>query len=312
MHQWRISSSKWAVSAVASLFVAAAVVLVPRVVMPVATAAPGAPMSWQNLTYAVVPGFGSLLLDLYVPPADEPPPVILWVHGGGWSGGDKEGGPALDLARQGYAVANIQYRLSTEAPFPAQIQDVKSAVRWLRANAATYGFDDGRIGAWGASAGGHLAALLGTTTDVQEFDGTVGDNLEYSSRVQAVVDWFGPTDFLQMDAEALQGATIQHNAVDSPESLLLGCAIQSCPDRAARASPLTYISADAPPFLIMHGDQDRVVPPHQSEMLADALREAGVEVKLHMVPGAGHGLLPDPSLEAEVKAFFDRHLRLPS
>ena len=136
--------------------------------------------------------------------------------------------------------------------------------------------------------------MLGTTSDVDELEGTVGGNQEYSSSVQAVVDWYGPTDFLQMDAQALPDSSFQHDASSSPESLRLGCAIQSCPDRVERASPISYVSANSAPFLIVHGDQDRVVPPRQSQALAAALRAAGAAVTLHLVLGAGHGVgLPD-------------------
>jgi acetyl esterase/lipase len=251
------------------------------------------------------------VLDLYVPASDEPVPVVVWVHGGGWMGGDKEPTPAFDLTHDGYAVATVQYRLSSEARFPAQFHDVQAAIRWLRANAGTYGLDDAHVGAWGASAGGHLVALLGMAADEDELEGAVADSQEHSSSVQAVVDWYGPTDFLHMDAEALPNSAFQHDAASSPESLLLGCAIQSCPDRAERASPISYVSAHSAPFLIVHGDQDRVVPPRQSQALAAALRDAGDDVTLHMVLGAGHGVgLPDDApLVAEAKAFFDRSLK---
>ena len=268
----------------------------------------------RDIVYAEV-GDRRLLLDLYLP-AEGPRrrPVIVWVHGGGWRGGSKgSGGRARPMLDRGYAIVDVGYRLSGEAIFPAQIQDCKAAVRWVRANAATYGLDPDRIGAWGSSAGGHLVAMLGTTGDVNDFDTEA--NAAQSSAVQAVCDWFGPTDFLQMDTHALEGSRLVHDAPDSPESLLLGGPIQTDPYRslARKANPITYVSPNDPPFLIMHGDKDMAVPVHQSQLLYEALRKAGVDATLHVVRGAGHGLRdgerdPDQLLET-VAGFFDRHLK---
>ncbi|UCG47885.1 MAG: alpha/beta hydrolase [Phycisphaerales bacterium] len=245
----------------------------------------------RDIVYATV-GDRKLLLDLYVPPTDaKPMPVIVWVHGGGWRGGSKgSGGMALPMLGRGFAVVDVGYRLSGEAIFPAQVQDCKAAVRWVRANAKKYGLDADRIGAWGSSAGGHLVALLGTAGDVKEFD--TDANPEYSSAVQAVCDWFGPTDFLKMDEHSLEGARLIHNAPGSPESLLVGGPIQKEPYRtmAVKANPITYVTKNDPPFLIMHGDKDMLVPLHQSRLLYDALKKAGVDATLHVVEGAGHGL----------------------
>ena len=196
-------------------------------------------------------GGRDLLLDLYPPQIVEGKavPVVLWVHGGAWREGSKEKPPALFLTRAGYAVASVNYRLSSEALFPAQIEDVKASVRWLRANAAKYRLDADRIGAWGSSAGGHLVALLGTSGGVAQLEGH-GGNAEYSSRVQAVVDFFGPTDLLRMDD--FPGKMV-HNAPDSPESQLIGGPIQENLDRAAHANPIRYVRKDAPPFLMCTG-----------------------------------------------------------
>jgi acetyl esterase/lipase len=243
-------------------------------------------------------------LDLYLPAkADTSLPVIVWVHGGGWQAGSKEGGgPALPFVARGYAVASINYRLSQHATFPAQIEDCKAAIRWLRANARTYHLDPDHIGVWGASAGGHLVALLGTTGSVKELEGKSG-NTDQSSRVQAVVDWFGPTDLTRMGGS--------HDRPGSPEARLLGGPVQENKDKAARANPITYVGRDAAPFLILHGDKDRTVPVSQSEQLAEALKKAGVEVTLRKVEGAGHG---GPAFSAQdnqkaAEAFFDRHLK---
>lgn len=208
-------------------------------------------VSAQN-TYATYPdlsyvndGNNAHKLDLYVPNgAASPVPLIVFIHGGGWQSGDKQLGPnsyPLRYARSGYAVASINYRLSDEAIFPAQIYDTKAAIRWLRANAAQYNLDATRIGAWGPSAGGHLASLLGTSNDVTDLEGTLGGNTQHSSRVQAVVDWYGPIDFLRQTALLTQNGcpNPNHDSSDSPESRLMGCAIQTCPDAVRRANPMT-------------------------------------------------------------------------
>jgi acetyl esterase/lipase len=228
-------------------------------------------------------------LDLYVPSTGTRPfPVIVWIHGGAFRTGGKDAHRIFPLLTsfvgEGYAVASVNHRYSQQSVFPAQIQDVKAAVRWVRTNAATYGLDPNRIVAWGASSGGHLAAMLGTSAGVTEF----GDQDDRSSRVQAVVDFFGPTDFLQMDAHRLPTGMV-HNVDTSPESQLVGGLITQHADRVARANPITYVTPDDPPFLIVHGDRDPNVPHHQSEILADALKAAGVTTTLRIVPGAGHG-----------------------
>jgi acetyl esterase/lipase len=257
-------------------------------------------------------GDHELTLDLYRREhADVLTPVVVWIHGGAWIGGSKGAPfPALVLLARGYAVASIGYRLSQEALFPAQIKDCKAAVRWLRANAEQCHFDPDRFGAWGSSAGGHLAALLGTSGGVRDLEGKEG-NLEYSSRVQAVCDWFGPTDFLRMND--VRGI-INHDAADSPESRLIGGPIQEHSAEVARANPISYVTPDDPPFLIMHGDRDRTVPLNQSELLHAALQKAGVESTLVVVPGSGHGFRGATShwqevLQRRPQAFFDRHLR---
>ncbi|MCX6901026.1 MAG: alpha/beta hydrolase [Verrucomicrobia bacterium] len=247
-------------------------------------------------------------LDLYLPKSDRPLPLIIWVHGGAFRAGDKAQCPAMALTRRGYAAASLNYRLSGQAIFPAAIEDCKAAVRWLRAHAKEYNLDPDHFGAWGSSAGGHLVALLGTSGGVKTLEGS-GGNLEFSSRVQAVCDWFGPTDFLQMEAHALTpGKPFSHDAADSPESLFIGGAIQENKEKAQRANPITYATPDDPPFLIMHGDRDPLVPHHQSELLAAALKKAGVEVTFHTVKDAGHGF-GGPEIMRMVEEFFDKHLK---
>ena len=230
-------------------------------------------------------------LDLYLPPdtatATGSLPLIVYVHGGAFMFGDRNSAflPVRLLSR-GYAIASLDYRLSGDAPFPAQIEDCKAAVRWLRAHAAQYNLDANRFASWGESAGGNLAALLGTAGASKTFD--VGANLEYSSAVQGVVDLYGPTDFLQMDAHRLPGGD-QHNPADSPESRLIGGALQKNKAKVERANPISYVSGATPPFFIAHGKQDHVVPLHQSQLLVVALVQAGVPVNFLPVSGADHG-----------------------
>ncbi|HHX45150.1 MAG TPA: alpha/beta hydrolase [Chloroflexi bacterium] len=241
---------------------------------------------------------------------ERPMPVVVWIHGGAWRGGNKESGirRLIPYAQRGYFGVSVSYRLSQEATYPAQIEDCKCAIRFLRAQAMRFHLDPDRIGVWGPSAGGHLVALLGTATDLFELEGSGGWPY-YSSRVQAVCDWYGPTDFLQMDRATGGG---RHDSPDSPESQLIGAPIQEHPDLVARANPITYVTGNEPPFLIMHGDQDRTVPHHQSQLLYEALTRAGArEVTFHTLEGADHG---GPHFETAeslgmVAAFFDRHLR---
>jgi acetyl esterase/lipase len=250
----------------------------------------------RNLEY-VQGGHERNRLDLYLPEKTARPlPVILWIHGGGWVGGDKSNGPAFRFATKGYVVAAMNYRFSQHAIFPAQIQDCKAAVRWLRANARKYDLDADRIGAWGSSAGGHLVALLGTTAGVKEFEGP-GGNADQSSRVQAVVDWFGPTDFLTVGTK-------------DTRTKLLGGDPQKNKERAIKASPLTYVSRDVAPFLIMHGDQDKTVPISQSETFADALKKAGADATFVIVKGGKHGgaLFTNAESMKLVENFFAKNL----
>lgn len=258
----------------------------------------------RNVEYARPDG-RPLRLDLYIPAnVKSPRPLVVWIHGGGWQSGSKEDTPAVMLTDRGYVVASIQYRLSSEAIFPAQIHDCKAALRWLRAHAAEYGIDPARVGVWGPSAGGHLSALLGTSGGVKELE---GGPWEQSSRVQAVCDFCGPTDFLQMDANALPRSPFRHNAPESPESKLIGGHIVKNRDKVARANPITYVSRDDPPFFIVHGDQDTIVPLHQSRLLHEALEGAGVEVELEVIRGGGHFFGGRDTMR-RVGDFFDRHL----
>jgi acetyl esterase/lipase len=262
----------------------------------------------RDLEY--VPGGGkSRSLDLYVPEKtpDHPLPLIVWIHGGGWRQGTKTGGPFFPLLSQGYACASVEYRLTDEAKFPAQIYDCKAAIRYLRSHAKEHGIDGDHIGVWGGSAGGHLVALLGTSGDVKDVEGDEGVT-GVSSRVQAVCDWFGPSDFLSFH----RGPTnIKKDAADSPFSQLFGGTLEEKHDLAVQASPVTFVSKDDPPFLIMHGDKDPLVPLAQSRELEEMLRKAGVDTKLIVLEGAPHGgpMFQTPDSINTVRAFFDRTLK---
>jgi len=261
----------------------------------------------RDLPY-VEEGSKAQRLDLYLPAnADHPLPLIIWIHGGAWLGGNKAQCPARPFLAQGYAVASVEYRLSPEAAFPAQIYDCKAAVRFLRANAKKYNLNSDRFGAWGSSAGGHLVALLGTSGDVKELEGPTG-NLDQSSKVQCVCDWFGPTDFTTIAAQSGPEIRMRHDTADSPESKLIGGTPADNPDKAKAVSPVTYVTKDAPPFLIMHGDKDPLIPLAQSQELDAALRKAGVDTTLFVVKGGGHGF-GGPEIMKQVRDFFDKHLK---
>ena len=261
----------------------------------------------RDLAY-VANGHERHKLDLFVPEkADAPLPLIIWVHGGGWQAGSKEGCPPLrnGYTGRGYAVASINYRLSGHTVFPAQIEDCKAAIRWLRAHAKDYHLDPNRFGVWGSSAGGHLVALLGTSGDVKEF--VVGANLTQSSRVQSVCDYYGPTDFTVF--VTIPGYE-SHAKAEAPEGKLIGGAVMENKDKAARANPITFVSRDAPPFLIVHGDEDKTVPINQSQLLFAALKKTGVSAHFHTIHGAGHGTgFGGPEIAPMVSAFFDHQLK---
>ena len=242
----------------------------------------------RNIPY-VENGHRNQVLDLFLPeqPSEKPRPLMMWIHGGAWMVGDQANPPVLYLVSQGFAVASIQYRFSSDAIWPAQAHDCKAAIRFLRANAAKYNLDPDHFGVGGDSSGGHLAAFVGTSGDVKEMEGNLGDT-SVSSRVQAVVDWFGPTDFTLMTQQSGPGSMSSHDAPNSPESRLLGGPVQEKRDLAKTANPLTYVDQTDPPFLIMHGDNDQLVPLGQSVILAKALIDAGVEVTMRTIHGAGH------------------------
>lgn len=251
-------------------------------------------------------------LDLLLPvkrATDKPLPVIVFIHGGGWQGGSKAGGRgqvARFVESGEYAGASVEYRLSGEAQWPAQIHDCKAAIRWIKAHAKEHGLDADKIAVWGSSAGGHLVAMLGVSGDVPELEGTLGKHTDQTSRVTCVADWFGPTNLLTMGDFS---SRIDHNAADSPESKLIGGAIQENKDKARNASPLTWVSSGDAPVFIAHGTADPLVPYNQTETFEAALKKVNVPVFVQTIEEGQHGGFDGPVLTARVKAFFDKHLR---
>jgi acetyl esterase/lipase len=275
----------------------------PAHAAPLPPAAPG-PDGTRLLTgvpYAAIPGVRPLELDLYLPAGEGPHPVALFLHGGGWRlGSRRSGGPAFPgrslferVARAGIAVASADYRLSGEAVWPAQLSDAKAAVRWLRARADELGVDGDRIAAWGESAGGHLAELLGLVAD-PALEGDVGVTGP-SSAVVAVAAWYAPSD---VAAVATDTGADPADAT-TREAQLLGAAPATVPDVAAQASPVGHVRGDVPPFLLLHGRADRFVPCVQSERLSAALSDAGADVELHTYDGADHMWLGAPEAAAD-------------
>jgi acetyl esterase/lipase len=265
--------------------------------------------AYRDLTYCTPDGVAQKM-NIFYPKqlSDKPMPITVYIHGGGWTSGDKgSGAGSVDmqgLLARGFIVASLDYRLAPQSKWPSQITDVKCAIRHLRANAATYKLDPNKIGVWGGSAGGHLVAMLGTTDKSAGFD--VGEYLDQSSRVQAVVDLFGPADLPAMFTSNAQVVA----------SRVFGSASRDDPI-LVKASPVTYITSDDPPFLILQGDKDTTVPLEQSQILHDKLKAGGVNATLVIVKNAGHGFMPvggaiSPSraeLTKMLADFFDTYLK---
>lgn len=272
---------------------------------------------WLDLPYASLSQ--SQKLDIYLPEQGNGPfPVILHIHGGGFAIGDKRDIHVMAFLRgleRGYAVVSVNYRLSGEAVFPAGLQDVKAAIRWLRANADQYHLDGDRVVACGGSSGGNYAAMVCLTASVTEFDDASLGNTEYPCHVQAAVDLFGPTDFLKMDEQLAENGfgPSDHGEADSPESRYLGAKLSDAPLKVVLANPMTYIHEHMPPILIQHGRLDTLVPIQQSMMFVEKLEKyiSHDRFEFDIIEGAGHG---DPLFETEenmhrVFSFIDKHLK---
>lgn len=256
--------------------------------------------AWRDVVYQTIPGYRPQIIDIYVPSTPGPHPLILYIHGGGWSAGHTRHSGALAdfpkvlaaLAAEGFTVASLEYRLSAEARFPAQLQDSNAAIRYLRSKAADYSIDPERVGVWGGSAGGHLTALTAATCRNTSLDPASAQD----GCVQAAVTWYGVFDFAGMAAQP-DGNRAGSN--------LIGCATACTPEQLATASPVTYIDARTPPFLLIHGDEDKVVPVAQSHLGEAALREAGVHVETLYIPAVDHsfiGATPQVTRDATLKA----------
>ena len=251
---------------------------------------------WPDVIVGEIYGYRPLMLDLFRPePAGQTYPLVIWIHGGAFlEGTNKRDGELLRGARigervltAGFALARVTYRLSGEAIFPAQLHDVKAAVRWLRYHAPELGLDPSRFTVWGESAGGQLAAMLALTGDDPHMRGDIGI-LDGSDAVQAGVIWYSPSDLLTMQSQTRADAVFDHDAPGSPAGLLVGGPVQDHPELARRASPVWYASAAAPPLLLVHGTEDRVIPTEQSIQMHERLVELGAPAQLGVVPGADH------------------------
>jgi acetyl esterase/lipase len=282
-------------------------------IIPVAF--PNGVSAFRDIVYQTNNGYRPQVVDIYVPSSPGPHPLVLYIHGGGWSGGHTRHSGALadfpkvlaSLAAEGFTVASLEYRLSSEARFPAQLQDSNAALRFLRAHATEYRIDPSRVGVWGGSAGGHLAALTAVTCRNTSLDAAAGTD----GCVQAAATWYGVYDFAGMSA------TPDGNAAGAT---LLGCD-KLCPgDRIRAVSPVTYIDAKDPPFLLIHGDDDKVVPVAQSHIGEAALKKAGVSVQSIYIPAVDHsfiGKTPASTRDATLRAtnatfdFFHAKLGVP-
>lgn len=304
-----------------------------------AFAAPSVPADSQPLSVAVtrpqiklisdvvfeqVPTRGyenrAMKMDLLVPQVKEPMPAIVFVTGGGFINANKDSyiQERLRLAEEGYVTASIEYRVAPTATFPEPLQDVKAAVRYLRAHAEQFRIDPDRIGIFGGSAGGYLAAMAGTTSGTRRFD--AGDHLDQSSAVQAVVDLYGVSDLTSIGADYAPEVQALHRTSGATEALWLkgspvfdgrAGGVQDYPEEAEAANPLHYISEATPPFLLMHGDRDTVVSPSQTEILHQALRAKGVDSTRYVVQGAAHGGVywVQPEILEIIVDFFNAHLK---
>jgi acetyl esterase/lipase len=261
----------------------------------------------DEVRFASVDG-QNLVLDLYMPADIVAPPLLVWVHGGGWSRGTHNRVSTFAFVEAGYALASVEYRLSGVASFPAQIHDIKGAIRFLRAQAGAYGYDTERIGILGVSAGAHLAILAGTTNGDVELEGTVGGNLDQSSDVVAVVSYFGASNLTTILAQSTPfGLNVRVPALTG----LYGGPPDERTELARLASPVFHVDASDPPLLLLHGDQDPQMPINQSHEIHAAYKELGLDVHFEVVHGAGHGggAFFDAERTALVGAFLDRTLR---
>ncbi|MEM1136150.1 MAG: alpha/beta hydrolase [Bacteroidota bacterium] len=272
---------------------------------------------YEDISYAADTLFRHKM-DIHVPGGlSELAPLVVYIHGGGFRAGKKGGNGVRycdTLLAQGYVIADINYRLSQDSIFPAQVYDCKTAIRYLKLNAEKYAIDTTRIGVMGHSAGGHLSAFLGTSIGIDSLEGYHLGNRGTNSSIHAVIDFFGPTDFLQMDAtvpltppDSCKKFMI-HDEPNSPESELLGCLISACPERVKQANPITYVNGNEPSFAIYHGAFDCLVSPHQSTLLFNKLEAVGVDIEFEIYPHVKHAdkFFITPKMKGKVSDFFNR------
>jgi acetyl esterase/lipase len=260
----------------------------------------------KDIVYAALAD-RKLLLDIYFPNENKNPYLIVWVHGGAWHSGSRAS-PPLSFVKSGYAMASVDYRLSGEAKFPAQIHDIKAAIRYLRANAAKHGYRSDKIIISGSSAGGHLAALVGVTNHHGELEGDLGNYKGTSSSIQAIIDYYGPTNLTTILKQSTpHGINVRGPAM----ALLLGKPVDNAPELAKLASPVLQVGADDPPLLIFHGDQDNQVPINQSHELVGAYKRNKLEVQLEVVHGGGHSETPyfEPEYQIMAEKFLSEVLK---
>ena len=261
----------------------------------------------SDIIYAVVDD-RELGLDIYLPRGVDDPPLLVWIHGGRWLYRTKEDINTLALVEEGFAIASIDFRLSVDEPFPAQIHDIKAAIRFLRANAETYGYEATRIGVHGRSSGGHLTSLVGVTNGVKELEGELGDHLDVSSDVQVAVSYFGASNLTTiLDQSTPFGVMLRGPAL----ALLLGGPMEATAELAELASPVFHVDGQDPPLLLLHGDQDPQMPINQAHELHGVYKEHELPVHLEVIHGAKHGTPEffDAKRTALVSEFLKEHLR---
>ncbi len=254
---------------------------------------PGGVTSLADVTYSTIPGYRPMMIDIYMPPKKSgPKPLIMYIHGGGWVGGTPRNAGAhgnfpaalAKLASEGFVVASLEYRLASEASFPAQVQDVRAALRFLKSNAAIYGMDPSRAGVWGGSAGGHLTALAALSCGVSSLEADGVKAAAGSECFQAAVTWYGVFDFGALAAGRPGGN-------DGAANKLLGCNGPCSDEKFAAASPVTYIDVKDPPFLLIHGTEDKTVPVAQSHLAEAKMKAAGMQVESIYIPGVDHSFI---------------------
>jgi len=277
------------------------------IVLAASSLAVAAPKMATDVEYATVADT-ALKLDLYLPESTSSAPLLVFVHGGGWEAGSKAGMPLGGLVERGFAVASVDFRPASKAPFPAQVHEIKAAVRFLRASAKQYGYDASRIGIVGVSSGGHLAAMVGTTNGDAELEGSLGDHAGESSAVQAIVSYFGAANLTTILAQSTPfGLGVREPAL----TRLLGSLPKDNEAAARKASPVFYVDARDPPLLMFHGDQDPQMPINQSHELEGAYQKQGAAAEFIVVHGAAHGgdAFFVPQNLDQVEKFLDANLR---